>query len=336
MSSLGDPLLVLAFGAAAAASLGASWVLVARLERIGARLRLSEALLGMLAALAADAPEVTAAVTALAGHQARIGTGVVIGSNVFNLAALLGLSALVAGRIALHRRVVVLEGAVALWIATVCVLAVTGLLSPAAGLAIVLAVLVPYLVALGARPDRLARAGLPDRWARWLAQAILEEERELEPAIHPRPGGARDGLIAALALGAVIAASIAMEQAAAAFGSRHRISQLVVGGLIVAIVTSLPNAVAAIYLARRGRGTATLSTAMNSNALNVAAGLLVPGTIAGLGAPTGGATFVALSYLAVTALALGCAWLWSGLGRREAVLIVGAYAAFVAALLGGV
>jgi Ca2+/Na+ antiporter len=76
-----------AFILAAAVSIGASWVLVARLERVGARLGLSEALLGMLAALAADAPEITAAVTALIRHDPHVGAGVVVGSNVFNLAA---------------------------------------------------------------------------------------------------------------------------------------------------------------------------------------------------------------------------------------------------------
>jgi hypothetical protein len=70
-----------------------------------------------VAALAADAPEVTAAITAMAGHQQRLGARVVIGSNVFNPAALLGLGAVVAGRIRLHRRVVVLGGAVAMWVA---------------------------------------------------------------------------------------------------------------------------------------------------------------------------------------------------------------------------
>ena len=73
----------------------------------------------MLAALAADAPEITASVTALAGHHSRIGAGVVIGSNVFNLAALLGLSALVAGEIKLHPRVIIFEGTVAMLIAVV-------------------------------------------------------------------------------------------------------------------------------------------------------------------------------------------------------------------------
>ena len=96
---LSDPVLIIAFLAAAAVSMATSWVLVSRLERVGARLGLSEALLGLLAALAADAPEITVAVSALVRHRARTGTGVAIGSNVFNLAALLGLSAVVAGRI---------------------------------------------------------------------------------------------------------------------------------------------------------------------------------------------------------------------------------------------
>ena len=42
---------------------------------------------------------------------------------------------------------------------------------------------------------------------------------------------------------------------------------------MLAVVTSLPNAVTAVYLARRGRGAAVPSTALNSNAINVTAWL---------------------------------------------------------------
>jgi cation:H+ antiporter len=101
----------------AVVSLAMSWLLVSRLERLGERLGLSEALLGLLAALAADTPEITASVTAISQHQRAIGVGVVIGSNVFNLAALLGLGAVVAGRVDLRRKVVALGGAVAMWVA---------------------------------------------------------------------------------------------------------------------------------------------------------------------------------------------------------------------------
>jgi cation:H+ antiporter len=313
---------------AAAVSLVTSWVLVSRLERVGARLGLSEALLGMVAALAADAPEITAAVTALSGRHAQIGAGVVIGSNVFNLAALLGFAAVVAGRIALHRRVIAMEGAVAMWIAAVCVVVVVGLVAPVVGLGLTLAVFVPYLIVLGVRHDRLGRLGLPAAWTSWLSGAIADEEVELEDAIHPPRGHARDAVVAAVAVVVVVAASVAMEQAASTLGARHGVPEIVIGGIVLAAVTSLPNAVAAVYLAARARGAATLSTAMNSNALNVIAGLLLPATVVGLGATSGRTTLVALWYLGLTAFALGGAYVSRGLGRRHGALIIGAYLSF--------
>jgi len=328
-----DPLLGAVFVLAAAVSIGSSWVLVARLERVGARLGLSEALLGMLAALAADAPEITAAVTALIRHDQRIGAGVVIGSNVFNLAALLGLAGVVAGRVALHRRVIELAGVIALWICAVTLTVVTGVFSPVVGLLVVLAVLAPYAVILGVRHERLADLRVPSAWSNWLVAAVSEEELELEVAIHPDRGHARDAVIAAAAVVVVVGASVAMERTAAEVGTRHAVPAIVIGALVLAAVTSLPNAVAAVYLAARGRGAAVLSTALNSNMLNVLAGLLIPTTILGLGAPSGETTFVAASYIAMTVLALGCAYVSCGLRRSTGIVIIATYLTFAGVLL---
>src|SRR6516225_9097688 len=125
--------MVVLFCAGVVVSLAASWLLVSRLERLGERAGFSEAWLGLVAALAADAPEITSAVTALSRGQASVGAGVVIGSNVFNLAALLGLAAVVAGWISFHRRVVVLAGVPAVWVAGACVLSVAGRGCPRGG-----------------------------------------------------------------------------------------------------------------------------------------------------------------------------------------------------------
>jgi hypothetical protein len=97
-----------------------------------------------------------------------VGAGVIIGSNVFNLAALLGLAAVVAGRIAFHRRVVLLSGVPAAWVAAATLLTVT-VLAPAAGLALTAAVLVPYVAVLGMRRARIEGLPLPARWTRWSA-----------------------------------------------------------------------------------------------------------------------------------------------------------------------
>jgi cation:H+ antiporter len=331
----GMPVLVAvpAFLAGALVSLATSWVLVSRLERVGERLGLSEALLGIVAALAADAPEVTSAVSAMAGHQQRLGAGVVIGSNVFNLAALLGLGAVVAGRIRLHRKVVVLGGVVAMCVAVVCLVVVVGVVPPAAGLVLVLVTVALYAVVLGAGDRGLARFRLPRPWVTWLRSAVSEEEVELEEAIRPERGRRQDMVIAALALLVVIAASVTMERAASALGTRFAIPEIVVGGLVLAAVTSLPNAVAAVYLAARGRGAATLSTALNSNTLNIALGLLVPAAVIGLGQPAGQTTLIAAWYLGLTAVMLGFAYRDRGVRREAGILVIAAYLVFVGSLL---
>ena len=324
---------VLAFAVGAVVSLGTSWVLVSRLERVGESLGLSEALLGILAALAADAPEITASITALLHHQATVGAGVVLGSNVFNLAALLGLGAVVAGRIHLHRKVVVFSGAVAMLVAAACLLSVGGTLSAGAGLALVLFILVPYIILLGAHQRILGRLGLPRRWTAWMTAAIVEEESELEEAIHPRPGTSGDAVMAAGALVVVILASVAMERGASSLGTHFAVPDIIVGGLVLAAVTSLPNAVSAIYLARRGRGAAAFSTALNSNSLNVTVGLLLPATLIGLAKPSGSGLLVAGWYVGLTALTLVLAYGGHGLRRASGGIIIAAYALFVLLLI---
>ena len=326
-------LAVPAFLAGAAVSLLTSMVLVTRLERVGERLGFSEALLGIVAALAADAPEITAAVSAVAQHQQRVGAGVILGSNVFNLAALLGLGAVVAGRIGLHRKVIVLGGAVAVWVAVVCLLVVTGALPAAAGLVLAFAVLAGYVALLSWEGRGLERLPVPGRLAGWLKSAISEEELELEDAIRPSPARWTDVVLAGVALVVVVAASVTMERAAVSLGTTWAIPELVVGGLVLAAVTSLPNAVAAVYLAARGRGAATLSTALNSNTLNVVVGLLLPAAILGLGRPSGQSLLITLWYALLTVAVLAVAYRHNGISRTAGALIIAAYAAFTVSVV---
>jgi cation:H+ antiporter len=257
----------------------------------------------------------------------------VLGSNVFNLAALLGLGAVVASRIALHRKVAALGGAIALWVAIVSLVTVMRIVDPVVGLLLVLGVLGPYILMLGLERAKLHALPLPTRWIAWLAAAVDEEEFELEVAIRPPRGTSVDALVAAGALVVVVAASVAMERGASALGQRYNISEIVVGGLVLAAATSLPNAVAGVHLARRGRGAAALSTTLSSNTLNVAAGLLIPAVVVGLGRPSGDELLAACWYVGLTALTLAFAYAERGLRRWAGWVVIAGYAAFVAALL---
>jgi Ca2+/Na+ antiporter len=210
---------------------------------------------------------------------------------------------------------------------------VAGVVPLAVGLVLVLVVLVAYAVVLGARRRVLAVLPLPAPWSTWLTTAIVEEEAELEGAIRPQRGTNKDVTSALGALVVVVVASAAMEQGASTLGRHYGVAEIVVGGLVLAAVTSLPNAVAAVFLARKGRGAAALSTALNSNTINVAAGLLIPAAFIGLAKPSASGLLVAGWYVGLTVLTLVLAYFGRGLRRWSGWMIILAYAVFVGVVL---
>jgi cation:H+ antiporter len=322
------------FVACALVSLLASHRLVKALEALGDRWAVPSVLLGLMAALAADGPELTSALTAQLRGEHTIGLGVLFGSNVFNIAALLGLGAVVAGRVRFRRRAVALEGTVATGVAGASLLLVHHVVPVAASAALAGTFFLPYLV-LAAVPVR--RLPVPARARSWLALAVSEERDDLQGG-YPSDVPGHPGRQVATVLGAlvvVVGASALMEQSASVGGAALGLPEVVVGGVVLAAVTSLPNVVAALYLARAGRGAAMLSEAMNSNTMNVVGGLVVPAALVGLvGAGTGvGTQLAAWSYLAMTAGATTAAFARRGVSRPMGWVLLAAYGAYLAGVL---
>jgi cation:H+ antiporter len=322
------------FLASAVVSLLASDQLVKALERLGADLGTPQVLLGLVAAVAADGPELTSTVTALLSGQHALGLGVLFGSNVFNIAALLGLAPILANRVRFHQRVVVMEGAAAIGVAVASVAAVGGALAPVPALVLTLVFFVPYVVIAAVPTQRLP---LPAPWKRWLDDALREEVEETQDAYRPfwRASTTLAAITASVAVLIVIGASILMEHSASVGGSALGVPEIVLGAVVLAGVTSLPNAVAAVYLARAGKGPATLSVAMNSNTVNVVGGLALPAVIGGFAVAHlgSGAVFAGASYLAMTVLVIALAYKGRGLGRAAGGLLIGVYVVFLGVLI---
>jgi cation:H+ antiporter len=166
-----------------------------------------------------------------------------------------------------------------------------------------------------------------------MTAAVIEEESELSVALRPRPATTADVVTAPVALVVIISSSVVMERAAVTIGGNHRVAGIVIGALVLAAVTSLPNLVAGVYLAARGRGAASLSTTLSSNTCNVALGLLVPAAVVGLARPSGPEIVVVAWYGALTVVTLVLAFTGRGLGRLTGAGIVAGYLGFVAVLL---
>ena len=123
-----------------------------------------------------------------------------------------------------------------------------------------------------------------------------------------------------------------MERTASTLGTRWAVPGVITGGIVLAAVTSMPNAVAAVFLARRGRASATLSEAFNSNTLNVLAGLLIPAVI--ITSPgLGGALRIAIWYGVLTAATIALALAGRGINRRSGALIIAAYLVFAVTVI---
>src|SRR5215469_9502155 len=86
------PLLLLAFVAALLVALAASAWFTRTLESLCDRLGLSIGLLSLLSALGANIPNYAASLFAFAEGQAEVGISIIIGSNIWNLGIILGIS----------------------------------------------------------------------------------------------------------------------------------------------------------------------------------------------------------------------------------------------------
>jgi cation:H+ antiporter len=317
------------------ATLAASEVLVRGVGRLARNLGLLGGAVGLIVALCADAPEISSSVSAVAGGSAATAAGVVFGSNVFNIAVLLGGAALAAGEVRIPPAALGIDAGVAILVTLSIGLVVLGALPVPVGFFLMLVAFVPYIVFLILRTSTIARLPMPNRLKSLLVSASreagvegLELERELEDLNSTAPSRRwRPVLLMAPALLVIVIGSVLMVQGAVTLGERWGVASVLVGVVALAAATSLPNAYAAIRLGQDGRGAAVVSATFNSNTLNLIAGIAVPIILfpALRGSVPAGyvAWLVGMSLLALVLLA-------AGLNRRGALLLLLVYAGFVA------
>jgi cation:H+ antiporter len=297
-----------------AVTLAAARLFARRLDRLGVRFGFPEALIGLLTAVAADGPEISSALTALIKGAHDVGVGVLVGSNGFNLAAMIGLSALITGAVRLPREVLVLEGTTGLLITILAGALLLGWLSPGVAASGTALVVIPYLMlVLGARP---ALPGQP------------VSDATPSPTHH---------LLALIVLDAVliISGSVGMVQTALTLAGHWHISHAILGVLILGPLTSIPNAVTAVRLGLARRGAALVGETFNSNTINLGAGVVLPSLFVTLAAISTLGKLQLAWLVAVTLLTLSLLARPEGMRRAGAVALIVMYLAFVGGTLGG-
>ena len=317
------------FIASVALMLGAAAVFAGRLDHMGIRLGWPETVLGLLTALAADAPELVSALTALLDNRHAEAVGVVVGASVFNLAAMLGLSAIVAGRVRARHEALEIEAFVGLWIVTVSLVVVTGGIAATAGLLLVALVAVPYVFLLACGPARVRRLPFGLGRSRLIRRSFGELHRR-ERTLDSRREMLTLVLVLVVALCLIVVGGIATVRSANVLADAWSIPEAIVGVIVLAILSALPNAWTGVRFGLQHRGSALMSETLNSNSINLAVGISLAGALGTL-VFAGRDVFNIAWLLGMTAVAVALFGRHGGGGRVAGALLIALYAVFVAA-----
>jgi cation:H+ antiporter len=322
-----------AFLASLAGTLLAARTLAERLDRLGVRFGFPEALIGLLTALAADGPEISSALVALAKGDHSVSVGVLVGSNAFNLAAMIGISALLAGAVQLARAALWLEGLITALITLLAGAVLMQWLAVPVAAGLAGCALAVYLAVVIGGYELLEHRAMPERMADGLGRALAS--RGPHKVAQPPTGDSTHHMIARMALDVlvIIAGSFAMVQLAVLLGDRWHVSRPVLGVLVLAPLTSIPNAFTGIRLGLAGRGAALVGETFNSNTINLAFGVIVPGLFTAAVA-LGSTAKLQLGWL--VAMTLVCLILLAaprGMRRLGGALLIALYAGFLATQL---
>ena len=318
------------FFASLALTLLAAGLFARRLDELGMRLGFPEALLGLLTALAADGPEISSALIALAKGARGVSLGVVVGSNVFNLAAMVGVSALVAGSVHLRREALLLEGLVGALATVIVTSLVLGVLSAMTAAVLLVCVLLPYLAVLIGGAELAARVPLPERIAGGLVRALSERTGSGAARITTEASAWKTPVLIPFSIVLILLGSAGMVETALTLADRWQVPATVVGFLILAPLTSIPNAATAIRLGVAGRGSALVGDTFNSNTINLVVGVAVPALLVSIASVSTGVEFDLAWMVGMTAATLALLAQPRGVGRRGALVLITLYLVFVA------
>ena len=278
-----------------------------------------------IVAFGTSAPEVAVSVGAVLDGNPDIAIGNVVGSNIFNVLFILGLSALITPLVVnlqlIRQEVPIMLGASLLLLA----LGLDGRLSLWDG-AFLFGLLVAYTAFLIIQSRRQTQA----------------EQAGLDADLQPAAAGTWDdkllaqiGLIAA-GLVALVLGSDALVTASVAFAKQMGVSDLIIGLTIVAAGTSMPEVATSITAAIKGERDIAVGNVVGSNTFNILGCLGLSGLVSGDLGLTMAPSLLAFDIWVMLAVALACLPVFftgREIARWEGGVFLGYYVAYVGYLI---
>ncbi len=303
---------------------GAEW-LVKGASRLAAKLGISPLVIGLtVVAFGTSSPELAVSVQSSLTGQADIAVGNVVGSNIFNVLFILGISAVITPLL-VQQQLIRLDVPIMVGVSLVVyLLALDGVLNRWEGL-LLFGGLVGYTVFLIVQSKREKNASV-----------TLEYQQE-----YGRPGNSsaklwliNTGLVVA-GLGLLIVGSNWLVESAIATARWLGLSELIIGLTIVAAGTSMPEVATSIAAALKGERDIAVGNVVGSNIFNILGVLGLTAVVAPTGLPV---SQPALGFdlpvmLGVAIASLPIFFTGNTIARWEGWLFLGFYVAYTAYLI---
>lgn len=321
---------VLLFVAGLAALIGGAELLVRGASRLALSFGISPLVVGLtIVAFGTSAPEMAISAGAVLGGQTGLAVGNVVGSNIFNVLFVLGVSALIAPLV-VHRQIIrqevpILIGASLL----LAVLALDGTLSMFEG-ALLLALVFAYTVFLVVQSRRETSAAAADG-----APADAPDADASKTTGWAGRMPVQLALIV-VGLGLLVVGSNWLVTAAVAFASALGVSDVIIGLTIVAAGTSMPEVATSIAAALKGERDIAVGNVIGSNTFNIFGCLGLSGVLAGGAGLVVPPAVLAFDLWVMVAVALACLPIFltgREIARWEGAVFLAYYIAYVAYLI---
>lgn len=288
-----------------------------------ARLRVPPLVIGLtIVAFGTSTPELVVSVIASAAGSSAVALGNVVGSNIFNVLAIIGIAALVRP-LPVRRSTTWNELPLALLAAlTLVVVASDGLFDGAA--------------ALVSRSEALLLLGFFAIFLAYTA-SLMRAEPESVSDVSIRAWSVPVAVLAIIGgLALLVGGGRLVVDHARALALAAGVSERIVAVTIVAAGTSLPELATSVTAAVRGQTDIAVGNVVGSNIFNAWFILGVAGVVRPIGVPAGGALDLGVQLLAAALLFL---FVFTGKGRQierfEGVIFVALYAGYLGLLLMG-
>lgn len=322
----------LMFAAGLAALVIGADVLVRGASKLALSFGLSPLVVGLtIVAFGTSAPEMAVSAGAVLNGQTDLAMGNVVGSNIFNVLFILGMSALIAPLVVnlqlIRQEVPILIG-VSLLLLVLSLDGSVGLLDGA----LLLGLLIAYTVFLIVQSRNEIRA------AQTAKTAPNEFEAEITPAAHD----AWDSrlwvqlLLIVAGLGLLVVGSDWLVTAAVVFAKALGVSDVVIGLTIVAVGTSMPEVATSLAAAFKGERDIAVGNVVGSSTFNILGCLGLSALLSGSSGLVVAPSLLAFDMWVMLAVALATLPIFlSGreIARWEGGIFLGYYTAYVTYLI---